>query len=172
MNNPLRLINRKLSGRQMRLLVCRDCRTIEPLPDFDGPAEYDVLLEQLSSAHRYPNGEAHFGNLVRVAEEEWNEPASRQKLISAIQAKTTGIEGEFYATKLTFEDDAMKCFNAHHRPTEGCIDWRDSKKRLGNPTPAVRKNWRHNPLAVYLCNFCPVASWVATQERLERGEYK
>lgn len=152
----------------MRLLMCRDCRTIEPLPDFDGPPEYDALLDHMVEAHKFPNGEMHVGNLAQVPDEDWKNPERRQAIIQQATARTTGLESEFYATKNTFEYDAMKCYGQHGRPDEGCIDWRDDKKRLGNPT---KFGWQVGP-KVYLCDFCPVRSWVATQKRHAAGMYK
>ena len=151
-----------------RLLICRDCRTIEELPDYDGPVDYDVLLDHAVEAHKFPNGEAHFGNLATVSDEQWRNESTRQQIIAQIRSKTTGLESEYYATKNTFEADAIACYNKHRRPDEGCIDWKIDKKRLGNPT---KVGWQAGP-KVYLCDFCPCKSWVKTQERWQQGLYK
>lgn len=151
-----------------RLLICRDCRTIEELPDYEGPVEHDVLLDHAVEAHTFPNGERHFGNLATVGDAQWRDDSTRQQIIDQIRSKTTGLEGEYYAAKNTFEADAMKCYNQHRRPDEGCIDWKIEKKRLGNPT---KIGWQAGP-KVYLCDFCPVKSWVKTQERWQSGAYK
>jgi hypothetical protein len=152
----------------MRLLICRDCRSIEELPDYDGPVEYDVVLDDLSGRHLYPNGERHFGNLATVLDEEWANPVYKQKIVEQIASKTTGMEAEFYATKDTYAEDAAKCFNRHGRPDGSCGEYQDSRKRIGNPT---KFGWQALP-KVYLCHFCPVHSWVKTQERAQLGMYK
>jgi hypothetical protein len=151
-----------------RLLICRDCRSIEELPDYDGPVEYDVLLENLVEAHVYPNGEKHFGNMATAPDAEWADPYMREQIVKQIASKTTGMESEFYATKNTYAEDALKCYSRHHRPDQGCIDWQDSTKRIGNPS---KMGWQVGP-KVYLCDFCPVASWVATEQHHEQGLYK
>jgi len=153
---------------KVRLLICRDCRTIEELPDFTGPVEHDVLLDHAVEPHKFPNGEPHFGNLADVDEVAWRDDSQRQQIIDQIRSKTTGLAGEFYATVNTFEADAMKCYSRHNRPDQGCIDWKIEKKRLGNPT---KLGWQAGP-KVYLCDFCPVKSWVKTQERHQAGAYK
>jgi uncharacterized protein YlaI len=156
----------------LRLLICRDCRTIEELPDFDGPPEHDVLLDHLTEAHVYPNGEKHFGNLAVVPADQWRDPSMQQAIVKQISSRTTGLESEFYATKNTYEEDALKCFKAHHRPKGSCGEFKDERKRLGNPHKELAANWRNHPFKVYLCDFCPVKTWVDTQERAQAGLYK
>lgn len=153
-----------------RLLICRDCRTIEELPDYNGPVEHDVLLDHAVEAHRFPNGEQHFGNLAVVEDAQWHNDSTRQEIINRIRAKTTGLESEYYATKATFHDDALKCFAKHGRPelAVGCNDYRSDKKRLGNPS---KMGWQVGP-KVYLCQFCPYESEVVTAKRWEAGQYK
>lgn len=153
---------------KVRLLICRDCRTVEELPDFTGPVEHDVVLDHAIEAHRFPNGEPHAGNLADVGAEEWRDESKRQGILKQIASKTTGLESEFYAAKNTFQEDALKCYARHGRPSEGCIDWEDSKKRLGNPT---KLGWTAGP-KVYLCHFCPVRSWVDTEKRWKAGQYQ
>lgn len=150
------------------MLICKDCRSVEPLPDYDGDPDHDVLLDGLIEAHVFPNGEKHYGNLASVPDDQWNNPNYRSEILKQIAKRTTGLEGEYYATKCTYENDAMNCYSKHGRPTEGCIDWEDSKKRIGNPT---KVGWQVGP-KVYLCGFCPVKSWVDTQKRWKAGIYK
>jgi hypothetical protein len=153
-----------------RLLICRDCRSIEELPDYDGPPEYDVLLDNLVEAHVYPNGEKHFGNMATTPDAEWADPYMREQIVKQIASKTTGMESEFYATKNTYVEDALKCYQRHRRPQEeGCNDYRDSKKRIGNPS---KMGWEVGP-KVYLCDFCPYHSYyVMTEKRHQAGLYK
>jgi len=154
----------------VRLLICRDCRTIDELPDYDGPPDYDVLLDNLTEQHQYPNGERHFGDLATVADHEWSDPYMREQIVRQIAKRTTGMESEFYATKSTYTEDALKCYTAHRRPTlegGGCNDYRSDRKRIGNPTKygqMMRKVW--------LCDFCPYTTTVTTAKRHARGLYK
>lgn len=157
---------------RLRLLICHTCHSIEELPNYTGPPEHDVLLEHLLQAHQFPNGLEHIGKLADVAREDWENNVKRQAIVEQIKAAagqtTTGFESEFYATKNTYQADALRCYSDHHRPKEGCIDYCDSDKRLGNPS---RAGWEGGP-RVFLCNFCPVQSYIDMRERHLGGAYK
>lgn len=156
---------------KVRLLICKDCHSIEELPNFTGPPEYDVLLEGLVQNHRFPNGEEHVGSLAVVEKEEWDNPTYKEaitkKITEQFSGGTTGFESEFYASKNTYQADAMECYNQHRRP-ESCIDYKDSSKRIGNPS---KMGWETGP-RVYLCQFCPYETVVITEKRHKRGMYK
>lgn len=154
----------------VRLLICHSCRTIEELPDYQGPAEYDVILDHAVEAHRFADGREHLGKLAAVDETAWRDPGRRNAILDKIReaTKSTGLPGEFYATKNTYQEDALRCYGRHHRPKEGCIDYCDSDKRIGNPTKA---GWQAGP-RVFICQFCPVETWVQTQVRHQKGLYK
>lgn len=154
-----------------RLLLCHTCRSIDELPDYSGPPEYDVLLDDAVERHQFPNGEGHIGKLAQVETKDWEDNAKRAAILEKIKEAvegSTGMPSEWYATKNTYQADAMKCYGDHHRPREGCIDYCDSSKRLGNPT---RAGWEGGP-RVFLCQFCPVETWVRTQVRHQKGAYK
>lgn len=151
----------------MRLLLCRDCRSIEELPDFEGQPENDVLLDNLVQRHRFPNGEEHVGGLAHVEDADWEDEHRRKAILNEINntSKQTGFQGDYYDSKNTYQEDAMKCFRKHKRPEGFCIDWKSEKKRIGDPMK--------NPMApkVFLCDFCPVASTVMEAQRYEYGAY-
>jgi hypothetical protein len=155
---------------RIRLLACKDCRVIEELPFFEGDPEDDVFLEHALLPHRFPNGEPHIGRLFDIEERYWRNPTTQQEVVKRIHdATSTGLDTEFYATKNTFAEDALKCYDLHNRPKEGCIDYRDSRKRLGNPT---KRGWQTGP-KVYLCDFCPVKSgYVDVEIRHKKGLYR
>jgi hypothetical protein len=147
---------------------------VDVLPDYEGPAEYDVLLDDMVERHpRFPNGEPHKANLLRVERKWWDDVSARRQILSELGI-THGLGDEWYADKNTYEADALKCYSRHGRPDQGCIDYecRDhpgqSKKRLGNPT---KIGWQAGP-KVFLCDFCPVSVWVRTQQRHAAGLYK
>lgn len=152
---------------QVRLLLCRDCRTIEELPDYEGPVDHDVVLDHVVETHRFPNHEPHKGNLLRVEKKWWDLPSARTQIMEEM-GLTAGLGGEWYATKKTFEEDALKCYSRHGRPTEGCIDYCDGNKRVGNPT---KIGWQTGP-KVFVCQFCPVQVWVDTELAHKAGLYK
>ena len=79
----------------------------------------------------------------------------------------------------TFFDDAMKCFNLHLRPVEGCYDWKIEGKRLiPKNTAEARKELGLESAAqsastkVYLCDFCPAKTYVVEQNRKKAGLYE
>lgn len=182
----------------MRLLICMDCHTIEELPDYNGPLETvrvpapdgtmmeaqvppvgeDHLLEHLSEPHRK---QEHRGQLVSVPEENWRDTQTRVEILKQLRDQlkgaSTGLDPEAYAIKNTFQEDALKCFNAHRRPKDGCIDWESRSKVLGNSLltedekTAARKHGLHSKQKRYLCHFCPVASQVKTKMFDKQGLY-
>lgn len=158
------------SGPKMRLLVCKDCRSIEELPDYAGNPRDDVLLEDTVSRHMY-EGITHEVALIKVPVKWWNDKNIQSKLIKQIsQGGSKGLEeiegGEdYYGTRDTYREDALKCFQRHGRPKEGCIDYQNHDKRIGNPTS---EGWKTGP-RVYACNFCPVQTWVDKKKREEQG---
>jgi hypothetical protein len=87
----------------------------------------------------------------------------KDDVLKGLRERWTGFDPEFYATKDTFTEDAMRCFNLHRRPQGTCIDWHADYRRV---TP---HDWKGRN--VYLCDFCPVASSVKTAQRLALGAY-
>jgi hypothetical protein len=161
-------------NESIRLLRCNDCLTLEELPDFDGPPEYDTLLITLMDRHRFPNGEPHRGRLIKVETRAWGMSNLRQALIEQIWAGSKGIaelDASFYDVKNTFQEDAIKCYQQHLRPQEGCPDWRSESKILKPDTKADRKeaglSTTEGMPVIHLCSFCPCRSFY---ERKQRGE--
>lgn len=148
-------------GPEIRLVVCRDCRSIEELPPYTGPIDRDVLLEDTLSRHMYV-GSTHEVTLVKVPESFWRDKAIKERITRQLsQGGSKGIEEledaqDYYGTRDTYREDALKCFQRHQRPQEGCIDYQNPDKRIGNPTS---EGWKTGP-RVYACSFCPVQAWV------------
>lgn len=167
-----------MSAEQIRLLICRDCKTIESLPDFEGPNEQDHLLSVLTKKHR-SGGIEHLGMLARVDTTDWDSPRIREEIIKRLAAGAdgeTGLGAEFYATRDTFQEDALLCFAAHHRNPD-CSDYKSDGKRLTPNTVAERKEAGmpafHTAKDRYLCEHCPVHAVVQQKEndrRMRRGE--
>jgi len=63
--------SKPIEGPVIRLLVCLVCETIEELPDYDGPVQYDYLLEISVEKHKFPSGEEHKGRLFKVPVKTW-----------------------------------------------------------------------------------------------------
>lgn len=149
----------------IRILVCKDCKTIEPLPDYEGDPEHDLLLYYLVKPH-CTNGLEHIGMLARVERKDWDDPRIQREIATRLVAKfggETGLGSDFYNTRDTFRDDAMSCFKQHHRNPD-CNDYHSDAKRLTPGTAAARKEAGLGPYRTshdrYLCDFCPVSSMV------------
>lgn len=171
-----------MSDNKIRLLICQTCGTIEELPDYDGPPEHDEWLKRFSGVHKTDGGEAHIGNLFKVATSDWSNQKYRDEIRNEIAkraslpGKGAGLGTSFYDLKSTFLEDAMSCWRGFRRPTDpGHCDYRKDNKRLLPDTKAERKDLGLSPKDrpnTFLCDFCPVQSIVAQKKREEAGLYK
>lgn len=161
----------------MRLLLCHRCATLEELPDFDGHPTNDVFLEDMVRRHNHeqiviPD---EF-KVIRIDTNDWL--LHRDEIIKKInqEAKTTGFDGWVYEAVSTYKEDALKCYSRHSRPTQGCIDYWSDSKRIGRPTDigraAVKDQYKLGETDPHLCQFCPVHSFVQTEQRYKKGLYK
>lgn len=128
-----------------------------------------VLCDGTGEIQREPH---RMRPIMVVAPDDWSNSQAQKSILREIWSGEAGYPDEFYAYKDTYREGAGECFNRHGRPADGCIDWHDHSKRLTD------REWQsRGALAgeqrehVYLCEFCPVASWVVTQLRLRRGDY-
>lgn len=161
---------------KIRLLHCKDCRTIDVIPDFDGPPEYDTLLEIALSKHE-TGGYRHIGKLYDVEERVWKLENMRRALIEQIKGGgSSGLatfDSSFYDVRDQFAEDAMSCYQAHLSPKGACPDWKSDRKMLLPDTKAERKEVgldapRKGTAPVqYLCQHCPVNAYM---ERKSRGD--
>jgi hypothetical protein len=168
-------------GPEIRLLHCKVCGTIEELPLFDGDPDEDYLLQILVDKHVFDSGEPHVGRLFRMPQLRWEDTNARKQIIQQIKGGSAGLDEfdpEFYATRNTFQEDALKCYDAHLRPTDGCPDYnspakrllpntKDDRKEVGLPDPSRAPGPKS-----YLCQFCPIHSVVMQKQRALRGDYK
>ncbi len=172
----------KDDGPRIRLLYCYECKTIEELPDYKGHPDDDVTLQVLIERHESA-GIPHNGFLSDIGVKIWSQEKFRKEIIKNLRDKVGGgladIDPDYYTTKATFYDDAMKCFSEHLRPKEGCSDWRAKNKRLvPKNTAELRKEIglvsaeKSGGTNVFLCDFCPVKSHVVTQQRKAAGMYE
>jgi len=163
---------------QIRVLVCRNCKTIEELPDYDGDPATDTLLNILVSQHQKPV--EHVGLLLKFPLKYWAVPKIQDEIVKQIRGGSEGLDAfqtNFYATKNQFAEDAMSCFSDHLRPKGQCPDYKSDKKLLKPNTDADRKEaglekaGKTGP-KVYLCDFCPVKSYNMQKSNAEKGLYK
>ena len=149
-----------------RLLVCRACGTMNRMLDYDGPAEYDMELIETIDRHmehssRAKHPDAHPSQLFRLSDEDAERLDVESEVCRALSDEQIFIK----EIREEFKDEAMKCFNRHGRPDEGCIDWKDESKVIGRKkgVPAAYRK--------YLCECCPVNSYVEFKTRKAAGLY-
>lgn len=169
-------------SEQIRLLFCLNCNSIDELPDYDGPAEHDSLLEFLiTDRHTFPSGDRHvaaFGGLAKVAKSEWENPTYRKAIIEKAnetirQGGSEGLGSAFYDARNTFQEDAHSCWKYHGR-TKNCGDYKSDAKRLIPDTREERKELglaKTPAVSRYLCEFCPFHSIAMQRARARAGEY-
>lgn len=157
---------------RIRVLYCHQCQTLDEMPDYDGPSEYDEVLQAIiDQRHTEDSGLKHVGQLFDVPVAAWRDRSLRKNIIK--QFKQGGSKGlaevdpEFYNSRMIFEEDAMKCFGQHGRPQNGCSDYRSKNKLLVPDTKAERKDAGLEAPSkapghrVAICDFCPVSSYYA-----------
>ena len=172
----------KDEGPKIRLLYCYNCKTIEELPDFVGNPDDDVLLQVMVEKHESA-GIPHTGFLSKIGVKLYSRPEVKKQVIENLRNRVGGgladIDPDYYTTNATFGEDAMKCFNLHLRPVEGCYDWKvESKRLVPKGTDDIRKDLGLSSAAksqstkVYLCDFCPAKTYVVEQNRKKAGMYE
>jgi len=172
----------KDDGPKIRLLYCYNCKTIEELPDFEGHPDDDVTLQVLIEKHESA-GIQHTGFLSKIGVKLYSRPEVRKQVIENLRNRVGGgladIDPDYYTTKATFYDDAMKCFNLHLRPVEGCYDYKaDSKRLVPKGTDSMRKELglesaaKSGSTRVFLCDFCPAKTYVVEKNRKAMGLYE
>lgn len=167
----------------VRLLVCHHCQTIQEIPDYDGPPEYDSLLEYRVAEHRTPGGTPHQGILARAKASDWEKEEYKQGVLREINEAIgftkpgtgEGLGSSFYNVQSTFKADAFTCWK-HHNRTENCQDYRSDAKELLADTKAERKaegmsTARRDRPKHWLCDYCPVHSLVQQRQRKQAGLY-
>jgi hypothetical protein len=169
------------NGPKIRVLYCWNCKTIEELPDFEGNPDDDNLLAIIIEPH-VTTGVPHKGTLFKIGVKIWSVESQRKAIIDQMRDQISGglsnLDPDYYTTRATFHEDALKCYAKHLRPENSCTDWKSESKRLVPNTAAERKDaGLVSPTAsagtrVYLCDFCPVKSKVMTKQRAAAGMYK
>lgn len=173
--------------------MCHICKTIDELPSLTRelqPGEPEPLLLNVMSG-KHNHGPLLIGGadekiaLVQVDDLEWMRQDVKDEILSRFKHQWRGFEPELYALRSSFHEDALRCYSRHNRPKEGCIDYQDDSKLL---TPSswkteaegqidrsdlarITAQTEQNRRPIYLCNFCPVQSYVTFKRREERGQY-
>lgn len=183
MSNVPLIGSREIDGPVIRLLYCLVCNSIEELPMYNGPVEGDVLLEISVEKHKFPSGDPHKGKLFVLPVKTWVDPKQKKAIIDQLKGGGSSgladIDPTYYDTKMTFHEDALRCWESHNRPGDrsvGCGDYQSDDKRLLPSTAKERKDLglpsaAESGMKVYLCQFCPYQQRVTEINRMKNGMY-
>ena len=146
-----------------RLLVCKTHGVMYKMKPYDGPAEYDQELRELCDRHnaQVPNPQDCNAIIFRTDEET----AKKLDAETAVKGKLEETDVYIRDTRDELKVDALKCFNRHNRPKQGCIDWCAEEKTIGRKVgvPVGKRQ--------YLCMYCPAAEYYTHRQRIELGLY-
>jgi hypothetical protein len=167
----------------VRLLFCDKCKTVDELPAYDGPSDFDALLQYRVAQHQFDSGLMHPLSLARVEKSVWQQHAMRDQIIQQFAQEQghvapgsgAGLGQTFYEVKANFQQDAMACWKRHNRTTD-CADYRTDKMFLLADTKAERKEAGMDTSARarprhWLCDYCPVHSVVMQKKNAAKGLY-
>jgi len=183
MSQPPLIGTREHNGPVLRLLRCFVCKTWEELPDHEGPAETDILLEVTLENHVFPSGEPHVGKMFKIPVSSWANVEHRKAILDDLaKGGSAGLDAldpdkSFYDTKMQFAEDAMNCWRSRLSPKDGCGDYKSESKRILPKTSKERKELglpapkEAEGRKIYICNFCPIESVVQTRRHQILGLY-
>jgi hypothetical protein len=164
---------------KIRLLVCKTCVSIQPIPDYQGNPDHDELLHARVTEHQYPGSHptrGHDMELGRVSERSWNDPEKRHGIIAEIEKNVgtgqgAGLGDQHYDVQSTFMDDAMRCWRIAHNRTTDCGDYMSDRMTLLADSVAERKDLGLDPkqrAKLKLCQFCPYHATVQQRANAKR----
>jgi len=164
----------EIENERVNLLVCKTYKTIEEVPytktgKYLGEGKYDQsdnpFLEPIVAPHERGG---HMGILTDVNFVYWMTPSVKASIIAQVKEQFTGktsplmagldaLGTNFYDTKDTYSQDAMRCWQLHNR-TKDCGEYKSDRKLLSAGTEKDRKaeGLAKSTIKVYLCDFCPV----------------
>ena len=156
-----------------RVAWIEDGRTVDYVfmdPDTNLPvmvAEYDPALEDWLQRHEHAEvGDSLDKHQLYAADGE----AFAAGFMASLKKELKDSHGGMYSERDELKDDAMKCFNEHHRPTSSCIDVFDESKIIGGHLS--NKHMKKSD-KMYLCHACPfVHGYVIPDVRHKKGYYK
>ena len=182
-----------------RLVSCHVCRTLSSLPDPPAKAPlvpariawmedgkeveyifrdesgqvsmvplYDPALEDWMTRHEHaevPEDKMRKHDIYWTDQESFN-----SGIVMSLKKEMEDATGQMYTERDQVKEDAMACFNAHHRPTDGCMDVFSESKLLGGHESNKRIPVNDR---MFLCHACPfVHGYVIPDVRHKKGYYK
>lgn len=173
-------------GPRLRLLICHDCRSVDVLPWYEGPPEFDDTLKYRLTGHQGPLDDDglpryyHHGTMSTVSEKSWDDTNTQRIILGEISKAHNGGEvglgSAIYNARSNFKEDAITCWKQHNRTTD-CQDYKSDSKLLVPDTRGERKELglevssRRRP-GTSLCVFCPYHSVVMQKARIKQGFYE
>jgi hypothetical protein len=169
----------------MRVLKCMICRSIEEVPDYEGPEggentmEFDTVLKFFTDQHVNKGCKRDDFSIIRFPTRFWMIPKVKEGIVAQLKEGAQGLDvfgTNFYDTKNNFTADAMSCWMREHNQTKDCEEYKHDKKRL-KPGTAVERaaiglEKEMSGPKVYLCDYCPVKSIVQEKAYKKKGLYK
>lgn len=146
-----------------RLLVCKTHNVMWKMRPYDGPPEYDMELRELCDRHNAQIGDPD--NCRAMIFRTDPDTASKLDVETALKNKMADHDVYIKDFRDDLKVDALRCFNRHNRPSDGCPDWCDESKTIGRKTGVPTEHRQ------YLCMYCPVGAHVAHLERKQMGMY-
>jgi hypothetical protein len=165
-----------------RLLKCMKCRTIDEVPDYEGPeggkgsAEFDIGLKFFTDQHVNKGCTREDFATYEYPTRFWVIPKIKEGIMAQINEGAQGLDvfgTNAYAMKENFSADAMTCWMTEHNQTLDCGDYKSDKKQLTAGTDRERISLGLEPLnkgpKVYLCDYCPMKSKVQGKYFKKKG---
>ncbi len=148
-----------------RLLICRSCQVALKMRDYDGDPLYDVELIEMIERHlgkaTDPRPESHPAQIFRVDDGDLDKMTDQQ----LNEALANDIDVQISEFRDDFKEQAMGCYSLHNRPQGGCIDWKDDNRVIGRKAGIPRDE------RAYICDYCPVSTFVEFKTRQAAGLY-
>ncbi len=148
-----------------RLLTCQSCGVMYRMRDYEGHAEYDMELIELINRHlgqaQNPDPDAHKAVIFKCDQETWDKLGDE----TAVKKELMKNEIEVREVRNDLKVEALKCFNRHNRPSNGCMDYESEDKTIGRKIGIPKENRQ------YLCHYCPAQEYVTHKNRLAKGMY-
>lgn len=162
------------SSKAMRIAYCYSCHGLNKLDTYEGPPEYDVLLQRWIDEHLHGIPvDLHPGGRVFVKDASNFDHsgaggAIEEQMVEEVRAELAAVNLEVYAMRDSVKEDAVKCHRQHKQPSwpgKPCIDYKTESKSLGRKD--VPEEFRQ-----YQCTYCPYNETVTVEMRRRNGMYK
>jgi len=131
-------------------------------------AMYDPALEDWMGRHEHP--EVPEDRMRKHDLYATDQASFNAGFIASMKKEIEEAHQASYSERDQVKEDAMECFNRHHRPTTGCMDVFSEAKLLGGHESNKRMPVNDR---MYLCHACPfVHGYVIPDVRARKGMYR